>query len=89
MPGETILLREEKIYLVEEDSDEEELKESHRTFPATVNSLKQLDGVTYAVPEGKYFVLGDNRDNSFDSRTWKDPFVPKESIVGRYYYTVF
>ncbi len=37
----------------------------------------------YVVPEGEYFFMGDNRENSHDSRLWYYPYLTKDKILGR------
>lgn len=41
------------------------------------------DTQVYTVPEGHYFAMGDNRDNSLDSRVRSVGFIPAENLVGR------
>lgn len=53
-------------------------------FPFRENCTYTVEGVTCKVPEGHYFAMGDNRDNSLDSRYWG--FVPDANIVGKAFF---
>lgn len=80
LPGETVEIKDGKVYI---NGSETPLDDSFT--PETPTG----DYSPYVVPEGSYFMLGDNRNHSGDSRFWKQPYVEKEKIVGKAIFRYF
>ena len=74
LPGETVEIRDGKVYI---DGAQEPLDDSFEPEVPTG------DYGPYKVPENSYFMLGDNRENSRDSRFWDNTFVTFDQIVGK------
>ena len=92
LPGETLELKEKKVYINGTPLDEPYV---HFLFPGDAASGDVGEGTfdvrrsygPVTVPDGHYFMMGDNRDNSQDSRYWG--FMPREYVKGKALFVYF
>ncbi len=74
LPGDTIEIKNGKVYI---NNSKKPLEEDYLKETPTGSFGP------YKVPEDSYFMMGDNRNISEDSRFWNNPYVKKEKILGK------
>ena len=91
LPGETVELRNKTVYIDGAPLDEPYVRYlvPPREDPAEHDDTFDLRFTfgPVTVPEGQYFMMGDNRDNSEDSRYWG--FMPREYVKGKALFVYF
>jgi signal peptidase I len=57
-----------------------------KRITAMPGDVTKIGATLLTIPDGCYVVMGDNRDNSIDSRSWENPFVPESAIIAKVLY---
>ena len=76
LPGDTVEIKDGAVYINDSAIDEPYIKAA----PSYTMAKKEI-------PEGEYFVLGDNRNNSNDSHSWGE--VPQQNILGKAWLSIW
>ena len=84
MPGETINIKNGIVYITDANGNTTEARSDFVT-----NCVPTGDFGPYTVPLGSYFVMGDNRNDSWDARYWKKKNVEKKKIIGKVKFRYF
>lgn len=84
MPGETVTIIDGTVYVTDKEGKVQMLDDSFVT-----NCTPTGDFGPYYVPDDGYFVMGDNRNDSWDSRYWGNRYVKKDKIVGKVKYRFY
>lgn len=75
MPGDVLEIKHGQTYINGVEYEESYLNETP----------EDLDFGPFQVPEDHYFMMGDNRNNSYDSRYWDEHFVPANKVMSKVY----
>lgn len=78
LPGETVQVINGVVYVTKTDGETIQLDDSFVT-----NCTPEGNFGPFEVPADSYFMMGDNRNSSWDSRFWDNKFVNKEEILGK------
>jgi signal peptidase I len=89
LPGESIEIKNGKVFVTSPGNQQFELAENYLSKSTKTNSYNEgqsSDEFKLQIKDKEFFVLGDNRDHSSDSREWG--VLPKGNIIGRVWITV-